>query len=70
MFAVLKVTLTPAGSYLLKEAGQGMAFNETIGPISEAAEFYRQVARRIAQLSHEGHQVKYIDHGEMPCSLD
>lgn len=62
MLAILKVALTSSGEYTLKEAGQSMTFNDTIGPISDAADFYKKVASRLAQLANDGHQVKYIDH--------
>ncbi len=32
MLAVLKVTLTHTGNFILKEAGQGLRFHDTIGP--------------------------------------
>lgn len=62
MLAILKVTLTSSGEYTLKEAGQSMTFNDTIGPVGNAADFYKKVASRLAQLAYDGHQVKYIDH--------
>lgn len=64
MLALLKVKLQPSGEYILKEAGQDMTFNQTIGPVSDAGEFYKRVASRIAELARAGMQVKYIDHGE------
>jgi len=64
MLALLKVKLQPSGEYILKEAGQDMTFNQTIGPFSDAGEFYRRVASRIAELARAGMQIKYIDHTE------
>ena len=64
MFALLKVKLQPSGEYVLKEAGQDMTFNQTIGPFSDAGEFYKRVACRIAELARAGQHVKYIDHSD------
>jgi hypothetical protein len=64
MLALLKVKIQPTGQYVLEEAGDGMTFNATIGPISNAGDFYRKVASRIAQLAHDGRHVRYIDHCE------
>jgi hypothetical protein len=64
MLALLKVKLQPSGEYILKEAGQDMTFNQTIGPVSDAGQFYKRVASRIAELSRAGMQIKYIDHSE------
>lgn len=61
MIAFLSVKLEPAGEFVLKEAGDGMTFNQTIGPISDACDFYRKIADRIAQLAHDGKLVKYVD---------
>jgi hypothetical protein len=61
MLAVLKVTLTRTGTFILKEAGQGLRFHDTIGPVARADEFYKLVAFRVAKLSHDGYRVKYID---------
>jgi hypothetical protein len=61
MFALLKVKLQPSGEYILKEAGQDMTFNQTIGPFADAGEFYKRVAHRIAELARAGQHVKYID---------
>lgn len=62
MLALLKVKLQPSGEYILKEAGQDMTFNQTIGPFADAGEFYKRVASRIAELARAGMQIKYIDH--------
>lgn len=61
MLAVLKVTLTHSGDFILKEAGRDLRFHDTIGPLVRAEEFYKLVAFRVAKLSHEGYRVKYID---------
>lgn len=61
MLAVLKTTLTRTGNFILKEAGQGLRFHDTIGPVAGTDEFYKLVAFRVAKLSHDGYRVKYID---------
>lgn len=61
MLAVLKVTLTGSGDFILKEAGRDLCFHDIIGPMDRAHEFYKLVAFRIAKLSHDGYRVKYID---------
>jgi hypothetical protein len=61
MLAVLKVTLTHTGYFILQEAGRDMRFHDTIGPYARAGEFYKLVAFRVAKLSHDGYRVKYID---------
>ncbi|WP_411885886.1 hypothetical protein [Polaromonas sp. YR568] len=68
MLALLKVKLQPSGEYILKEAGQGMSFDSTIGPLTDAGEFYKLVARRIAELARAGKQIKYIDHNDGPLA--
>ena len=68
MLALLKVKLQPSGEYILKEAGQGMSFDPTIGPLADAGEFYKLVARRIAELARAGKHIKYIDHNDGPLA--